>query len=303
MGYDEFKEKILEELRDYFGDSTEVYIERVMKNNGLYYDGIKISRNGQGPKVIPVIRLAELYEEYGGDGMDMGDCVQAVLKTLENNEVPESMERFIERIKEWDFIRNYVYPILLSTKENEELLQNLVSTPMLDMSVAYIIRAQVGCACDGNVKISKSLMENYGISTEQLHRQAIENLEKDGYEFREMDSVMRDVLPPEVYSELQKGKEEEKEMHMLTNACKSYGAAGILDKELLKKFAGEQDYFILPSSIHETIFVPVTDDGIGKKDLDNMVAEVNATQVRVEERLTDHSYYYDAGANEIRLCA
>lgn len=50
------------------------------------------------------------------------------------------------------------------------------------------------------------------------------------------------------------------------------------------------------------IFVPVD----GDKDqgfYDEMVSEVNRTQVSVEEKLTNHSYYYDAANNEIRLCA
>ena len=91
-------------------------------------------------------------------------------------------------------------------------------------------------------------------------------------------------------------------MYVLTNSSKIYGAAGILNKELIRKFAGKQDYFILPSSLHECIFVPVNDK-FDKEYFDSMVAEVNKTQVSVEERLTNHSYYYDAESGEIKMCA
>ena len=89
-------------------------------------------------------------------------------------------------------------------------------------------------------------------------------------------------------------------MYVLINSLRIYGAAGILDKELIKSFTKGRDYYILPSSIHETIFVPA--DSISSAgDLDRMVREINREQVDPEERLTDHCYFYDAGADEIRL--
>jgi len=52
----------------------------------------------------------------------------------------------------------------------------------------------------------------------------------------------------------------------------------------------------------KTIFLPDSDD-IDQAELDNMVAEVNVACVAQEERLADHSYYYDAGTGEMRICA
>ncbi len=52
------------------------------------------------------------------------------------------------------------------------------------------------------------------------------------------------------------------------------------------------NYYILPSSIHETIVVP--DDGNTKRqDLEAMVKAVNQNQVAPEERLTNSVYHYD----------
>ena len=50
---------------------------------------------------------------------------------------------------------------------------------------------------------------------------------------------------------------------------------------------------MLPSSIHEVIFVP--DDGtINYEELKNMVQEVNSTQVQVHEFLSNMIYFYDS---------
>ena len=54
----------------------------------------------------------------------------------------------------------------------------------------------------------------------------------------------------------------------------------------------------MPSSVHELLIVP-RDAGMEVPELEKMVCEVNATQVSVEERLSDHVYAYDAQTHEI----
>lgn len=302
MDYKEFKENLLEELRRFYGDSAEVEITDMPKNNGVRYDGIQIRPKGNSSKVNPVIRVGELYSRFAEDDLDMEGCIQVVAETQENCSLPDSIEQIAEKLNCWDYVKENVFPILLSTEDNRELLQKLASTQLLDLSVAYIIRIQMMDDFAGNAKINKNMLEVYGITTEQLHRQAVENLRKDGYEFQSMESIIRSVVGPDEAEKLHRFPGQEEIMHVLTNSGKLYGAAGILDTELLKEFAGEQDYYILPSSIHECIFVPVIDE-FDKEELDYMVAVVNMSKVDPEERLTDHSYYYDAGAGEIRMCA
>ena len=58
------------------------------------------------------------------------------------------------------------------------------------------------------------------------------------------------------------------------------------------------DFYMLPSSIHETLIVP-KDAGMEFKELEQMVQEVNQTQVAPGERLSDHVYEYDAKEHEL----
>ena len=51
---------------------------------------------------------------------------------------------------------------------------------------------------------------------------------------------------------------------------------------------------MIPSSVHEMIIVPMT-ESITRKELDQMVKEVNENVVDPEEILSDHVYIYDAG--------
>ena len=70
---------------------------------------------------------------------------------------------------------------------------------------------------------------------------------------------------------------------------------GVLDKigELLGS-----DFYVLPSSTHEVILVP--DNGnMQTKELEDMVKEVNATQVAPEDLLSDKVQYYDRAAKTL----
>ena len=90
-------------------------------------------------------------------------------------------------------------------------------------------------------------------------------------------------------------------LYALLNKKGFFGATGILDKKILASFAWEmdKDLYILPSSIHEVLLYP----DLGQTDmeeLDQIVREVNVTQVSISERLADHVYYYDRLLDEIR---
>ena len=70
--------------------------------------------------------------------------------------------------------------------------------------------------------------------------------------------------------------------------------AGILfcDSVLQKIHEKLGDYFVLPSSIHELIIVPVS-EGIDRDELTEMVKTINATEVAPADRLSDKVYLYD----------
>ena len=88
-------------------------------------------------------------------------------------------------------------------------------------------------------------------------------------------------------------------MFVLTNDTKVNGAAAILNDDNRQEIAEKVgDFYMLPSSIHETLIIP-KDAGMEFKELEQMVQEVNQTQVAPGERLSDHVYEYDAKEHEL----
>ncbi len=62
----------------------------------------------------------------------------------------------------------------------------------------------------------------------------------------------------------------------------------------------QDDFFVLPSSVHEVIIVPAS-SGAGQEDLEAMVREINTTQVLPEEILSDRVYYYERKSHRLSL--
>ena len=88
-------------------------------------------------------------------------------------------------------------------------------------------------------------------------------------------------------------------MFVLTNDTKVNGAAAILNDDTRQEIADKVgDFYVLPSSVHETLIIP-KDAGMELRDLEQMVQEVNQTQVAPQERLSDHVYEYDAKEHEL----
>ena len=97
--------------------------------------------------------------------------------------------------------------------------------------------------------------------------------------------------------------EEQDEMMYVATVPDKNSGAGVLAYQDFMDQAAEKlggDFYILPSSIHEILLVP--DNGEKAADeLRAMVKEVNATQVRPEEKLTDNVYHYDSREHVFEL--
>ena len=66
----------------------------------------------------------------------------------------------------------------------------------------------------------------------------------------------------------------------------------------VKKLGG--DLYILPSSVHEVILIPKTKD-LSVKELNEMVCEINSSQVPTEDVLADCIYEYSRKKKAIMI--
>ena len=142
---------------------------------------------------------------------------------------------------------------------------------MEDMAVVY--RFVLSSDDDGraSILVTNQLLENMGVTPEQLHADAMENAPQiKPVEIKGMSEVMAEMMgveQAEMMGIFPVAPEDEK-IYVATVPDKVHGA-GVLAYQNFMDQAAERaggDFFILPSSIHEVLIVP--DNGeMGLKDL------------------------------------
>lgn len=296
MNYGEFKEVFLKEIQKHYDGSVVIEIKPVLRNNNYQYDGLYITKSSSDI-ITPIINMNQVYERYINEKLELEQCVIQVCQFRDEDHSNESMAEFINKLTKWEDVKEMVYPVLMATKGNEELLSTLVTTPFLDLTVIYKITEKDENG-EYSIKVSKSMLCQYGIDAEQLHEQALKNLKRETYQFISMDmfAMVRYFLD----NSNNENRTGVSKMYILTSESLMYGATGILDKELIRRLAGEKDYYVILSSMHEALFVQ--DDGeIDTDRLNEIIADAHKHIVDKEERLSDHFYYYSGETGEISM--
>ena len=92
--------------------------------------------------------------------------------------------------------------------------------------------------------------------------------------------------------------------YVLTNPKKVFGAVELLDGNTLTEIGDKlgSDYMVLPSSLHESIILPV-DGRISYQELADIVTDINRNVVSIVERLSDHVYLYERKEGALRIAA
>ncbi len=95
---------------------------------------------------------------------------------------------------------------------------------------------------------------------------------------------------------------DKRELYVCTNDSGMFGAAVMLMGSVIKKIAERLggSIYILPSSIHEIIIIPRTEE-YDLKMLKETVQAVNSTVVNDCDYLSDSVYSYDAGIGKVEI--
>lgn len=221
----------------------------------------------------------------------------------------------VNSITDFNHVQDKICYKLVNRDKNKELLSDAPYLPFHDLAVIFYVVVSEDRVGTGTVTVHNHLMEMWGNpDIKELYRIAknntqrrykgrvsnmmeimgeiishsADNIAPDMVDaFFEMDSVYEDNMMP---------------MFVATNNKKVNGAGVILYDGLLRTFAEKigGDFYILPSSVHEVIFVPANGD-MDARYLIQMVKEVNATEVSPDEVLSDNVYKYHADTDFVEM--
>lgn len=196
---------------------------------------------------------------------------------------------------------------LINTEKNADILKEVPHREFLDLSLIYVVELKWDEQnAVSSIRISNDHMNYWGVTEEELYRQVKRNMnemeESSICSLAEIVMGMADDIPEEILSSV---CSEYMPMYVLTNKNGVNGAVEILNEELLKKFSAmfEKDLIVIPSSIHECMLVPASEEIVDCGCIAQMVREINDTMVAENEVLSYHVYKYERQTGTMTIAA
>ena len=297
LNYEEFKERIKDDIKDYMDEKykdCEVVIRKVNKTN-REVDGLNMLDIPGLKNATPTLYVNDLYEKYKKTG-DYEEVARMAAETMEYG-----IKSFNSQIKEecldTSKLKDKVFFSLINAEQNRELLNTVPKRELEDLASVY--RWTSGAGSDGVYTnlVDNDLAKKEGLTENDLYNAANKNtkelfpvLVKNMNEFISEimfgDSELSGEMEEE-FKEVMMETQDERSMYVITNESKLFGATSMLYEETLYELAEKigSDLYILPSSIHEVIAVSA--DFGSPDEWAEMVYEINMDQVDINDRLSN----------------
>ncbi|HIS07507.1 MAG TPA: hypothetical protein IAC99_07550, partial [Candidatus Choladocola avistercoris] len=162
----------------------------------------------------------------------------------------------------------------------------------LDLAVVFYLKIPEEIIRNATALIHNSHMKQWGIDLKELYHIAAENMAEIPVMLEPMEQLL------EGYG--LEGKTSG--MYVLGIREREYGAAVMLIPDVLRRCFRQigEEFYVLPSSIHEVILLPVSYSG-NPAELEALVKEVNETCVTPEDYLSGHVYRYFSDTGELKI--
>lgn len=289
MTYYQFIHEVEIKVKKEVGENISVYIHSTVKNNGTRRHGLTFAE--KGINIFPTIYLEEYYQRFKDEG-SVENIARDILRLYSEVRFKRCFEGGF--LKDFRQIREKIVYRLVNREANRELLLEAPYEEYLDLAVVYYVLLEVNDYGTASLMIRNEHLKMWNVTEKEISRQAHRNTRRLlPYEIRTMGVLLEELSILEEDEE--RGEDEGKDiMYVLSNRIRSYGAAALLYEGRLEGIGAclEENYYVLPSSVHEVIIVPES-AAPGKKALDLLVREVNEIHVDPEEQLSNHAYYYD----------
>ena len=278
-------------LAQRLGDGYSLHVKEVRKNNGVKYRGLAVCKEGKN--VSQVVSLEDMYRKYL-EGEPMGALLEAVYEVYKEGCAGADVDR--RKVTDWKEAEGRLFPKVISTEMNRELLRTVPHWEVLDLSVViYVKLDNQETGKMAYVLAEDGLADLWGKSRDLLYETAVKNIMREGISFTNISHVMTSLLAGMEHDFLLDKylATRESPLFVLTNRANVFGAVFMVLPQIMERIAEDMggDVYVLPSSIHESLIVPaskVDDPAL----LHQLVYDVNRMQVPLADRLSDHVYLY-----------
>ena len=294
----DFASELIDALKTILPDMQDIefQIQHVKKPGDLILTGIIIRR-----KNLPVAPCYYIDDDYTKhlNGTPIADIASRIVSSMKSS-LTSSSDIDVTLITDFNKAKDYIIPRLIDIRpgRNDGYLKDRVCTPITGTQIGIIYDIDLSNAkSEMTVGVKKDMLELWGITPDELHELAIANGPRlrPAY-FNDLFSMLSELEPlpfPE--------SEPDTMLFVLTTKGKAHGASVILypsTVEMLNNRFGENNFYILMSSVHELIICRTSlcdDPGILKE----MVMSINASEVLPADQLADDVFTLDSSGNLI----
>lgn len=284
MTYCQFVAAVKKEVECNIDRKVRIDVHIALKNNNKERRGLVFFE--EGINISPTIYLEEAYKEFQ-EGTDLHKIVQEILEVYESARFSKRWET--EKLREFEKIKKSILCKLINREKNKEFLKDTPYIPFFDLAIVCYVLIELSERGIATMPVKTSQLEMWGIGEMELFQVAMENVQKQfPAELCRMKEVIAGMLG------MNMPDEEDDFMYVLSNEMRSFGAICILYNHMLELIGEElmENYYIIPSSIHEMIIIPES-KAPKREEIEQMVIEINETQVEEEEVLSNRVYFYN----------
>lgn len=227
------------------------------------------------------------------------------------SEMNETMKQQVQALwTSYENVRDRLSIRLCDAKLNQEKLQRIVSTHEGDFTATYqVILNEPMPGQRENLFINRELLDHWGLSLAQLRADAIDCELKRLPTLKHIVEIVEDIVG-DTFCSLPSGKlgnllekddyTMEDTLYVLTNQAGCNGASLILEPKIMAKISqlAQGDYYVLPSSRHEVIILPVGYRA-DYHSLSEIVRDINKCTVDQRDFLSNEVQYYDSAMGQL----
>lgn len=302
MDYESFKEVFADDIREKLGEigyeDVTITFQNIEKANENY-EAITVVPYGS---VVGVnFNIDNAFASYE-QTQDYAGVLAGATKVIADG-LDKAPEIDVNALMDYGNMKEKLSIEVISAETNADLLDKIPHEKLEDLAVVYRFEMESNVDERTSILITNDMIECMGVSHEQLREDALENApEIRPAVIQGMNEIMKEMMGAEVYEMLGFPDETDERMYVASVPDNNSGAGVLAYQDFMDQAAEKLggDFFILPASIHEIILIPDIGD-ISADNLQAMVKEVNATQVRPEEKLTDNVYHYDSKDHVLEL--
>ncbi|MCR5100629.1 MAG: DUF5688 family protein [Butyrivibrio sp.] len=297
MDFNEFTKVVRDAVEEFMGAEYDIKLHEVAKNNGRKLHGLVIMKRGSN--CSPNIYLEDFYEDFI-KGTQIGDIVRKISELYYSQSKADSID--VSFFDDYEQVKNRLGMKVINYDRNIDMLREMPFIPFEDLAIVFYCVAFNDNLGNGIIMIRKEHMEKWGVNTVELYQDAITSSCKHfPANIKSLAGMVLSLMGEEAEGEK---NESINDILVITNDEKVNGASCIFYPELLANIGRRlsKNYYILPSSIHETLVVPEQGDYQEVKILQEMVRQVNKESVNENDFLSDNIYYFDRRTNILKMC-